>query len=262
LKKIGITGGSGLLGKLLIKKLKKKKINYSLFNKDIINKNHIKNWLFRNNDIEYIFHFAAYTSAEKSKINKKKAFNTNVLGTKNLLEVLKLKKKKRLLFFPSTSHVYKYSSKPIKENFTLDPTSFYGTTKLLAEKKIIKNKCKYFQYFIARIFSIFHDDQKRPFLYPSMKKKLKKIKSNNVYIKGANNIRDFSNADRIIEIIIKIFEKKLTGVYNIGSGKGMTIKDFINKKIDEKKTIIDYKKPNSLIANIKKLERKIGKKNV
>ena len=88
MKKIGITGGSGLLGKLLIKKLKKKKINYSLFNKDIINKNHIKNWLFRNNDIEYIFHFAAYTSAEKSKINKKKAFNTNVLGTKNLLEVL------------------------------------------------------------------------------------------------------------------------------------------------------------------------------
>ena len=49
---------------------------------------------------------------------------------------------------------------------------------------------------------------------------------------------------------------------DIGSGKGMTIKDFINKKIDEKKTIIDYKKPNSLIANIKKLERKIGKKNV
>ena len=30
----------------------------------------------------------------------------------------------------------------------------------------------------------------------------------------------------------------------------------------KKKNIIDYKKPNSLIANIKKLERKIGKKNV
>ena len=77
-----------------------------------------------------------------------------------------------------------------------------------------------------------------------------------------NNIRDFSNADKVIKIIFKIFEKKLTGVYNIGSGKGITIKDFINKKIDEKKNIIDYKKPNSLIANIKKLERKIGKKNV
>ena len=262
MKKIGITGGSGLLGKLLIKELKKKKINYSLFNKDIINKNDIKNWLFKNNDIEYIFHFAAYTTAETSKTNKKKAFNINVLGTKNLLDVLNLKKKKRFLFFPSSSHVYRYSPKPIKENFSLRPTSFYGKTKLLAEKKIKKNKCKYFQYCIARIFSIFHKNQKKPFLYPSLKNKLKKIKSNNIYVKGANNIRDFSNADKIVKIIFKIFEKKLSGVYNIGSGKGMTIKDFINKKIDEKKTIIDYKKPNSLIADIKKLQRKIDIKNV
>ena len=130
------------------------------------------------------------------------------------------------------------------------------------KKKIRENKCKYFQYCIVRIFSIFHKNQKKPFLYPSIKNKLKRIKSSNVYIKGANNVRDFSNADKITKIIFKIFEKKLTGVYNIGSGKGMTIKDFINKNIDEKKTIIDYKKPNSLIADIKKLKRKIGIKNV
>ena len=84
MKKIGITGGSGLLGKLLIKEFKRKRINYSLFNRDIIDKKHIKNWLSRNNNIEYIFHFAAYTFAEKSEKNKRKAFDTNVLGTKNL----------------------------------------------------------------------------------------------------------------------------------------------------------------------------------
>ena len=262
MKKIGITGGSGLLGKLLIKELKKKKLNYSLFNKDIVNKNHVRNWLLRNNNIEYIFHFAAYTSVEKSKINKKRAFNTNVLGTKNLLEVLDLKRKKRILFFPSTSHVYKYSPKPIKENFVLKPTSYYGKTKLLAEKKIRQNKSEHFQYCIARIFSIFHENQKKPFLYPSIKNRLKKIKSNIVYVKGANNLRDFTNADKVIKIIFKIFKKKLTGVYNIGSGKGITIKDFINKNIDEKKIIIDYKKPNCLVADIKKLKKKIGKKNV
>ena len=81
MKKIGITGGSGLLGKLLAKELKRKKISYSLFTGNIINKKHINNWLSKNNKIEYIFHFAAYTLAEKSRINKKKAFNTNVIGT-------------------------------------------------------------------------------------------------------------------------------------------------------------------------------------
>ena len=94
MKKIGITGGSGLLGKLLTTELKKKKIKYSIFNGDIVNKEHIRNWLSKNNKIEYIFHFAAYTAAVISKRNKKKAYNVNVIGTENLIDVINLQKKK------------------------------------------------------------------------------------------------------------------------------------------------------------------------
>ncbi len=262
MKKIGITGGSGLLGKLLAKEFQRKKISYSLFNGDITNKKHINFWLSKNYEIEYIFHFAAYTVAEKSKENKKKAFKINVLGTKNLLNVINLKKKKRHLFFSSSSHVYSYSKKPIKESFTLKPSSYYGKTKLLAEKNIRKNKGVNFSYCIARIFSIYHKNQKKHFLYPSMKQKLKKLKSNKIHIKGANNLRDFTNAEKIVKIIIKIFKKKLVGVYNIGSGKGMTIKEFINKNVDKNKILFDYQKPNSLVANIKKLQKKIIIRNV
>jgi len=258
LKKIGITGGSGLLGKLLAKELKRKKISYSLFTGNIINKKHINNWLSKNNKIEYIFHFAAYTLAEKSRINKKKAFNTNVIGTNNLLNIINLKKNKISLFFSSTSHVYKYSKKPIKENSSLKPSSYYGKTKLLAEQKIKKNKKKYLKYCIARIFSIYHKNQKNHFLYPSIKKKLKKNKSNIVSINGANNVRDFTNAEKVVKIIYKIFKKKLYGIYNIGSGKGITIKKFVKKNIDKRKTLYDNKKPNILIANIEKLQRKIS----
>ena len=257
MKKIGITGGSGLLGKLLAKEFQRKKISYSLFNGDITNKKHINFWLSKNYEIEYIFHFAAYTVAEKSKENKKKAFKINVLGTKNLLNVINLKKKKRHLFFSSSSHVYSYSKKPIKESFTLKPSSYYGKTKLLAEKNISKNKGVNFSYCIARIFSIYHVNQKKPFLYPSIKHKLKKIESSKVYIDGANNIRDFLNADKVIRIILKIFDKKLVGVYNIGCGKGMTVKKFINKYIDKKRVIIDNKISNSLVANISKIKKKI-----
>ena len=258
MKKIGITGGSGLLGKLLAKELKRKKISYSLFTGNIINKKHINNWLSKNNNIEYIFHFAAYTRAEKSRINKKKAFITNVIGTNNLLNIINLKKNKISLFFSSTSHVYKYSKKPIKENSSLKPSSYYGKTKLLAEQKIKKNKKKYLKYCIARIFSIYHKNQKNHFLYPSIKKKLKKNKSKIISINGANNVRDFTNAEKVVKIIFKIFKKKLYGVYNVGSGKGMTIKNFIKKNIDKKKIIFDNKKPNILIANINKLQRKIS----
>ena len=257
MKKIGITGGSGLLGKILIKELRKKKISYSLFKKNIINQKDIAEWLSGNNKIEYIFHFAAHTSAINSSRNKIKVYNTNVIGTENLIKAINLKKKKIIVFFSSSSHIYDYSNKPIKENFKTKPSSFYGKTKLLAEKKILNKKYRYHKYFIARIFSVFHKNQKKPFLYPSIKDKLKIIKSKKVYVKGANNIRDFLNADKLIKIILRVYDKKLVGIYNIGSGKGITVKKFINNYIDKKKIIYDHNKPNSLIADITKLKKKL-----
>ena len=159
------------------------------------------------------------------------------------------------MFFASSSHVYKYSKKPIKETHKLIPTSYYGKTKLLAEKKIRSSKNKNFKYFIARIFSIFHAKQKKPFLYPSIKDKLKNNKLKKIYINDANNIRDFSNAEKIVKTIIKIYKKKITGTYNIGSGKGMMIKKFINKHVNKKVCIISNEKTNSLVANIDKLKK-------
>ncbi len=260
MKKIGITGGSGLLGKLLVKELKKKDIKYSIFKGDIVNKAHIRNWLSKNKKVEYIFHLAAYTAAVISKNNQKKAYRVNVKGTENLLDVINSQEKKISLFFSSTSHVYEYSKKPIKESFTLKPTNYYGKTKLLAEQKIIKNKNILLKYCIGRIFSIYHISQKKPFLYPSIKNKLKKTKSDSIRIEGANNVRDFTNAEKIVKILIEIFKKKINGIYNIGSGKGMTIKEFIYKKIDKKKNIFDNQKPNYLIADVKKLKNRIKQK--
>ena len=255
MKKIGITGGSGLLGKLLIKELKKVNAKYSNFNDDITNKKQVDAWIDKNKNIEYIFHFAAYTSVMRSKLNKTKAYKVNVLGVENLIDSIHRSKKKITIFFASSSHVYKHSKKPIRENYKLIPTSYYGKTKLLAEKKIKLSKNKNLKYFIARIFSIFHSKQKKPFLYPSIKNKLKDNNLKKIYINDANNIRDFSNAEKIVKTIIKIYKKKITGTYNIGSGKGMTIKNFINKHVNKKVCIITNEKTNSLIANIDKLKK-------
>ena len=44
IKKAGITGGSGLIGKILIKILKIKKIKFSLYKKDIRNFKDLNKW--------------------------------------------------------------------------------------------------------------------------------------------------------------------------------------------------------------------------
>ena len=237
MKKIGITGGSGLLGSLLIKELKKRNILFSSFDGDIANKIHVTEWLVKNKFIEYIFHFAAYTSVDKSEKNRKKAYKINVVGVENLINSICNNKKK------------------IKENTKLAPKSYYGKTKLLAENKIRRTKNENFNYFIARIFSVFHIRQKKPFLYPSIKDKLKSTKSKKIYVKNANNIRDFLNAEKIVKIIFKVYKKKLIGTYNIGSGKGIAIKDFIKKNINKNINVASNVKTNSLVANINKLKK-------
>ncbi len=96
--KIGITGGKGLLGSLIQKKLKNKRIKFSSFEGDICKKSEIINWINLNQNIEYIFHFAAISSPNKVNQNKKLAHNVNVKGTENLIKALKNRKKKNMVF--------------------------------------------------------------------------------------------------------------------------------------------------------------------
>ncbi len=255
--KIGITGGKGLLGSLLKKKFEKEKINISCFNGNIKNKLQIKKWLNLNPNINYIFHFAAVSSPKEVNRDKIEAFEVNVKGTSNLIDVIKKRKKKTLMFFPSSSHVYKYSKKKIKENFAKKPSSYYGKTKLEAEEILKKNKSKYLSFFIGRIFSVYHIRQKKPFLFPSVKEKIALNRKKKLYIKNINCVRDFINAEEVVEILFKIYIKKITGIFNIGSGKGLTVKSFVQKKFNIQNLFSSDQTKNSLVSNNKKLKLRL-----
>ncbi len=97
--------------------------------------------------------------------------------------------------------------------------------------------------------------QKKPFLYPSIKEKIRKLKSKKIYIENGNCIRDFSNAEKVIKIIFQVYKKRLRGTYNIGSGKGISIKKFIYKNISKKKYVFSNNKINVSVANINKIKK-------
>jgi len=166
--KIGITGASGTLGRILIKKFKALGIDYSCFNGDICSRTDIKNWI-SNNNLESLIHFAAMVPIKEVNENPKKAYEINVIGTENLLKEIKLMNKNPWLFYASTSHVYKSKNRPIRENDEIVPISEYGKTKYEAEKILTK---EYQNLCIGRIFSFYHDTQKKPFLYPNIKYRL------------------------------------------------------------------------------------------
>ena len=139
--KIGITGSTGVLGKILTKSLKKK-YKVVCFRSDIRKISKVRKWI-KNNKFDAIFHLASLVPVKACEKNPYKACEINIGGTKNILDSINKVEKKPWFFYSSTSHVYKFKKNKIIETDKTKPISFYGHTKLKGEQYILKNKIMY-----------------------------------------------------------------------------------------------------------------------
>jgi UDP-glucose 4-epimerase len=254
--KIGITGGSGVLGQLLISYLKNK-YKVSEFRGDVRSKSQLRSWI-KNSNFDYIFHLAAIVPVSKVIRDPLLAYSVNVLGTINLLNELLKTKKKIWFFYASTSHVYKSKNSLISEKDKVQPTTLYGYTKWMAEKICADVALKSnIDLCCGRIFSFYHYKQDESYLFSSARKKIRESKDGNIYVENANNIRDFLKAEDVVKIIYKLFRKKYQGTINIASGKRISIKNFIQKQTKKKINILTNKnyKKSILVANVNKLKK-------
>ena len=250
---LGITGHTGVLGSEFIKYNFAKK--FIKFKGNITKKREIKEWI-RRKKINCLFHFAAVVPTKIVKNDFDYANKVNFLGTKYLVDECLKSKNIKWFFFASTSHVYGFSSKKIKETKKTKPISKYGYTKLKAEKYIVKSFTrKKIPYCIGRIFSFTHKKQSEDFVVPSI---MKKIDKENYTFENVNHYRDFISTKDICSAIRILFNNKAQGIYNIGSGKKILISDLIkiiarkkNKKILLKKN----KKRTCLFADISKIKK-------
>tara|TARA_X000000950_G_C13859336_1_gene638022 strand:- start:668 stop:1495 length:828 start_codon:yes stop_codon:yes gene_type:complete len=254
--KIGITGSTGVLGRNILKKINlKTKIKIIPFKFDIKNSSKVKKWIMKNN-FDVIFHLAAIVPVKICEENPLKACSVNIGGTINILNAIKNIKKKPWFFYASTSHVYKPQKKTLLETDEISPKSFYGHTKWISEKILLEfSKAHNLKYCCGRIFSFYDNKQPEFFLYQSIKNKLKKNKNKNIIkIINADSVIDIQKSENVAKTIIKLFKKRAEGIFNIGTGKGITIKNFA-KKITKKKIKIETikQKRTYSVANIKKL---------
>ena len=83
---------------------------------------------------------------------------------------------------------------------------------------------------IGRIFSFYHRTQVGSFLYPNIINRLKTEDLSKVFeLNGGESIRDISSANHIVKKIMCLLNNEYTGVINIGSGKGIKIRDFVQQ---------------------------------
>jgi len=116
------------------------KSSVEFFEIDIRNKEGLSK-IFDSCNISGVIHFAGLKSVNESLLYPEKYHSYNVLGSKNLLEVMSAYKCKNIIFSSSASVYGDPKYVPIDEKSSLNPTNPYGKTKLTIEN-ILSDKHK------------------------------------------------------------------------------------------------------------------------
>ena len=271
MKTIIVTGGLGFIGSNLINLLNKK--NYFIINIDKVSyssnfkniSNNIKNYKFYKQDINnqnvikrilnkynpsLIFNVAAETHVDRSIDSPKEFIKSNILGVFNLLEAIRVYKKKIKLIHVSTDEVYGdiKKNKKSKELDAYNPSSPYAASKASSDL-MIKSYFRTYKIpaIITNCCNNFGPNQYPEKLMPTIIYKIINKEPIPIYGKGGN-VREWIYVKDHCNALIKIAEKGIIGEnYNIGSDVVLNNIQIVNKIISIFKKITDSKNIKSKI---------------
>ena len=251
--RILITGGSGYIGTMLVKKLLVKnykvisidkkifgdKLNHHKNLKNIkINVAEINQKLLKGVDI--VIHLAAISNDPAALLNSKVTWETNVLETLHLLNECKLAKIKHFIFASSGS-VYGISKKfRVDEKTKLIPITDYNKTKMVGEKLVL-NFSNDFYTTILRPGTVcgYSDNIRLDLTVNAMT--YSALTKDKVIVNGGSQIRPQLHIDDMIDCYLFVINKKITGIYNVG---------FENYSINKIANLIKKNLPNITIKKI------------
>lgn len=265
--KILVTGCNGFIGSHLTRKLMRSGFlvegitrssflsNYKVHHVDLQDFVALKR-VFLKRDFQVAIHLAG----ETTELDIMTMFMSNVLGTLHFLECCRISKIKKFIFI-SGHNVYAPSPKlPISENDKLDSSTSYGITKILAE-----DLCRYYHnkfhmnIIILRVSFTYGNGQHEDKVISQIIRKYKKSLPIEIHkYKNGFQKLDLINVEDVCSAILKsIYTKKNFGIYNIASGKPVTIKeivDILSKSKEFKSTVkikLINKKTNHFYYNIR-----------
>lgn len=242
-----VTGGAGFIGRHLVRFLLKKGLSVTIFDNfsnskknsvsylaelgatiiegDITKLQDVSNAI---KDHDVVIHLAAAISVEESIKNPSETFHINVDGTRNVLVACE-KNHVRKLVVSSSAAVYGEGSPGIKltENSKINPISPYGESKAMMEQEIKEFISKYnINCVILRLFNVYGIGQSSEYAGVITKfiKKIAMNKSLEIFGDGMQT-RDFVAIQDVVDSIYDAILNVKNGIYNIASGKAVTIKE-------------------------------------
>lgn len=220
-------------------------------------------------DIDYILHQAAIPSVPRSVKDPISSNNANINGTLNVLYAAKENNIKKVICASSSSAYGNTPTLPKIETMIPQPLSPYAVSKVSCEYY-----CKAFKevYDLStaslRYFNVYGPRQNPNSQYAAVIPKfIKKINNNSkpiIYGDGTQT-RDFTFVEDVISANILLAESKQTGVFNIGSGRNISINGLAEliMKLCDKKTGVEYTDPalgdvKDSLADITKANKELG----
>jgi UDP-glucuronate 4-epimerase len=235
-----------------LKELKHK--NFKFIKCDISNREELDE-IFNENKIDKVINLAAYAGVRYSIENPDVYINSNIIGFYNILENIK-KHKINHLIYASSSSVYGNNELPFKEsNSTDNPISLYAATKktneILAQtySNLYNIKCTG-----LRFFTVYGPFGRPDMAYYTFTKKIINKEKIQIFNNG-ESLRDFTYIDDIVEGIIKVLDKPITKIYNIGNSNPIKLLDFVTIL---KQTLINNNLIEDYELNIELLPKQLG----
>ena len=243
--------------------------NIKFYQEDLLNYPELKS-IFLEEIPDAVIHFAGLKAVGESVEKPLWYYENNIVGTINLIKVMKETNVKNLVFSSSATVYGMAKTVPIKEDFPLSSTNPYGATKLMIEQilmdvvnadnswKIIS--LRYFNPVGAHKSGLIGEDPNGipnnllPFISQVAvgKRNLLSVFGNDYNTIDGTGVRDYIHVVDLalghIKALDKISDINGYRAYNLGTGRGISVLQMINA----------FEKASGIKINYKIVERRNG----
>lgn len=284
--KVLVTGIAGFIGSTLVEKLLQNK--HSVVGIDNLSTGKLSNisryldnpyFTFKAEDIrdvkllsksvsevDAVIHLAALADIVPSIDNPEEYFSTNVTGTFNVMSAAKKNKISRVIYAASSSCYGIPDKYPTPENSPIDTRYPYALTKYLGETIVLHWSQVYKISAVSlRLFNVYGLRARTSGTYGAVFGVFlaQKIAGMPLTIVGdGNQTRDFTNVKDVTEAIYLALISNTQGIFNVGTGKPVSINK-IAELIGGEKVFIPKRpgEPDSTHAETSKIAEVLGWKS-